>query len=85
MGSLRLDGETDDAFRVRAERAGAYAKLLVDCCLANRCVQSYITDSTLPSWAEESCRRSPTVRIEYEQAIAIGGVGETLQATRSKH
>lgn len=85
MGSLRLDGETDDAFRERAERAGRYAKLLVDHCLANHCVQLYMADPSLPLWTEEHCRRSPTVRIEYEQAIAFGGIGETLQATRSKH
>lgn len=30
-------------------------------------------------------RRSPIVRIEYEQAIAIGDIGSTLSATRSKH
>lgn len=85
MRSLRLDGETDDAFRERAECAGRYAKLLVDRCLANRCVRSYIADPSLPLWTEEGCRSNPTVRIEYEQAIAFGGIGETLQATRNKH
>lgn len=32
----------------------------------------------------DSVQRNPTVRVEYEQAIAIGGIGETLDATRNK-
>ena len=36
-------------------------------------------------YTEESERQSPTVRIDYEQAIAIGGIGECLQATKNKH
>jgi hypothetical protein len=32
----------------------------------------------------ESIHRSPTVRVEYEQAIAIGGMGECLAATKNK-
>lgn len=85
MRSLRMDGESDDAFRRRAERAECIATVLVKACLANRCMQEYIADPSLPMITEESVRRSPTVRIEYEQAVAIGGIAETLQATRSKH
>lgn len=85
MESLRFDGETDEAFRKRAERAAAIAKVLVEACLANECMQRYIADPELPMYTEQSARQSPTVRIEYEQAIAIGGIGETLAATKSKH
>ena len=46
-------------------------------------MRQYIEDPSLP-YSESSVRKNPTVRIEYEQAIAIGGIGETLAATRSK-
>lgn len=46
-------------------------------------MQEYIKDpSTLHT--VESVLRNPTVRVEYEQAIAIGGIGECLAATASK-
>ena len=32
-----------------------------------------------------SLDRSPIVRVEFEQAIAIGSIGETLRATKSKN
>ncbi len=85
VGSLRFDGETDAAFRRRAERAATVAKLLIKGCLENECMQRYIADPALPMHTAEAARRSPTVRVEYEQAIAIGGIGETLAATKSKH
>jgi hypothetical protein len=81
---LRFDGETDAQFRRRAERAGHIARLLVDAALANRNLQAFIDDPKLP-YSVDSVRRSPTVRIEYEQAIAIGDLGSCLAATRSKH
>ena len=34
---------------------------------------------------EDRLRRNPIVRVEYEQAYAIGGIGECLRATRNKH
>lgn len=53
-------------------------------CLQNECMRSYIGDpSTLHIL--DSVRRSPTVRVEYEQAIAIGGIGECLAATKGKN
>ena len=82
--SLRLPDESDNAFRERAERTAKYAKHLVDAALANHCIQSFIVDPQLP-YSEEDQRRNPTVRVEYEEAFAIGGIGECLQATRSKH
>ena len=82
--SLRLPEEGDEAFRKRAERTAKYAKILVDAALANHCIQSFIDDPHLPC-TEEGERRSPTVRVEYDEAFAIGGIGECLQATRNKH
>ena len=81
--SLRVPNESDDAFRARAERAAGHAKILVEAALANHCIQSFIADPQLP-YTEQGERRSPTVRIEYEEAFAIGGIGECLQATRNK-
>lgn len=82
--SLRLPNESDDAFRRRAERTAKYAKILVDAALANYCIQKLIESAQLP-FTEESERRDPTCRIEYEEAFAIGGIGECLHATRNKN
>lgn len=47
-------------------------------------MQTYLADpSTLHT--VESILRSPTVRVEYEQAVAIGGIGECLSATKNKN
>ncbi len=83
MLSLRFEGESDDEFRARAERALRIAKVLVSACLANRCMLRSIADAALP-YTEESVRGSPAVRVEYEEAIAIGDLGSCLSATRSK-
>lgn len=82
MHSLRLDGESDEDFRARAERTGRIARVLVEACLRNRQIQRLIAEGKL---AEKSIRTQPTVRVEYEQAVAIGGIGETLEATKHKH
>lgn len=82
MRSVRLPGETNDELRARAEQAGKVARILVAACLNNRLVQQLIGEAAL---TREHCIRSPIVRIEFEQAIAIGGIGETLDATKSKH
>jgi len=81
--SLRFEGENDGAFRERAARTARIANALVDACLANRCMQEYIADPNLP-YTAESVRISPTVRVEFEQAIAIGDLGSCLSATASK-
>lgn len=83
--SLRFEGETDDEFRDRAERAAVIAKRLTDACFSNVCIQDYLADENLPWFTEQSLRVDPVVRVEYEQAIAFGGIGETLAATKSKH
>ncbi len=85
LRTLRLLDETDSEFCQRAERAGQHAWILVDACLSNECVQEYAADSELPFLTIDDFQNHPIVRIEYEQAIAIGGIGETLRATRSKH
>src|SRR3990167_9303962 len=82
--SLRLEGESDDEFRERAERTATYAKMLVDAALANHCIRSFIANPQWP-YTEAGERQSPTVRVEYDEAFAIGGIGECLQATRNKH
>ncbi len=85
LRNLRFPDETDQEFRQRAEQVGLYARLLVDACLSNECVQEYAADSELPLFTIDDFQKNPIVRIEYEQAIAIGGIGETLQATKSKY
>ena len=84
MRSLRLPGETDQGFRLRAERTVIIAKHLIDAALANYCIQHFIADPALP-YSIESVRRNPTVRVDYEEAFAISGIGEGLCATKSKH
>lgn len=83
MRTLRFDGESDDSFRTRAERAGRIARVLIDACLANTAVRELIADPLLP-YTEESVRRHPIVRIEFDQAFAVGCMGECLDATKNK-
>ena len=82
--SLRLPGEDDEAFIARAERAAEHARILTDAALANYLIQQYISDPELPYTVEHE-RRNPTVRIDYDEAFAVCGIGEGLQATRNKH
>ncbi|TWT51726.1 hypothetical protein KOR42_34130 [Thalassoglobus neptunius] len=83
--SVRYTGESDTDFRRRAEKAASIARLLVERCFANECVQDYLADEELPLWDEVKLRSEPVVRVEFEQAIAFGGIGECLAATKSKH
>lgn len=85
MHTLRFDGESDDEFRMRAARVGRIAKVLVKACLANRWVQEFMADPAMPEWTADNVRTSPTVRVEYDQAIAIGDLGSCLSATKSKY
>lgn len=80
--SLRFPDESDGEFRARAEREGRIARLLVEGCRGNRLVQKLIAEGM---WTSERVRRNPTVCVEFEQAIAIGGIGETVAATQSKY
>ncbi|MBA4020275.1 MAG: hypothetical protein C0483_24200 [Pirellula sp.] len=82
MHSLRFPAETDDQFRIRAERTVGIAKALVDGCPRNKFIQCLLDKGR---YTLEDCKRSPTVRVEFEQAIAFGGIGETLEATKNRH
>lgn len=82
MRLLRIEGESDEEFLHRAEKAAAYAEILTRACLANRRVRELIADG---EYSEQQMRRSPVVRVEFDEAIAWGGIGETLYATRNKH
>jgi hypothetical protein len=84
MRELRMLGESDVEFRVRAERAGRIARILVEAALANDCVRQFIADNRL-GICEQSVRAYPPVRVEYEQAVAIGDLGSCLRTTKSKH
>ena len=44
-----------------------------------------VDDPELLDAVVEHCGASPMVRVEYEQAIAIGGIGECLAATKNKN
>lgn len=77
-----MTDESDEAFHERAERAGHIARVLVTCCLQNRRVQDLLAVGKL---TERQVRVCPIVRVEFDQAIAIGGIGETLAATKHKH
>jgi hypothetical protein len=81
---LRFDGETDEQFRRRAERAAVIARVLVRAALENACVQDMIADTSLP-YSEESVRKNPPLRVEYEQAVAIGDFGSCLSSTKGKN
>jgi hypothetical protein len=48
-------------------------------------MRAYLEDPSLPQYTVEGVLRGPTVRLEYEQAIAIGGIGECLAATANKN
>lgn len=84
MRSLRIDGETDGQFSERAERSALVAKALIKACLANECVQQYVADPEIP-FTEEGLRANPIIRLDFDHAFAIGGIGETLAATKSKN
>lgn len=80
----RIDGESDEEFRRRAENAARYARVLVSACLRNDCMRRYIEDPGLPMCTVDAVLRNPTVRVEYEQAIVIGCIGEALSASKGK-
>jgi hypothetical protein len=81
---LRFDGETDQQFRRRAERAAVIARVLVRAALENACVQDMIADPSLP-YTEKSVRKNPPLRVEYEQVVAIGDLGSCLSSTKGKN
>jgi len=71
---------------VEAERIARIAHVLINAALANRDIQAYLADPRPPSlWTIDSVRRNPTCRVEWEHALIIGGVGESLAAARHKN
>jgi hypothetical protein len=57
----------------------------VQAALANLDIQSYLSDpSRFRLWTVEGVDRHPTVRVVYEHAEIIGGLGESLAAARHK-
>lgn len=79
---MRLPNESDKAFHERAERTAEIGRILVDACFQNKQVQEQLAEGTLTERALKAC---PIVRVDFEQAYAIGHPGETLHATRNKH
>ncbi len=79
---MRLPDESDEAFIERANRAAQIGRVLVEACFWNQQVQALLAEGLLTERALSGC---PIVRIDFEQAYAIGHPGETLHATRNKH
>ena len=83
--SLRFDGESESEFRSRAVSMLNCARALVEACIQNECVQQYLQDASLNDYTVEKLQSDPVVRVEYEQAIAIGDIAGALSFTRNKH
>jgi hypothetical protein len=67
-------------------RMARIARVLVQACLENVCVQEYVADPQLNDiWKVESLSRCPIVRVEWEYAAVIGCAGESLAAARNKN
>lgn len=66
-------------------RIARIANVLIDAALANRDIQAHLADPRPPRlWTIDSVRRNPTCRVEWEHAVVIGGIGESLAAARHK-
>lgn len=81
MRTLRIPGETDDEFRERAKRAHTVARILVHACLDNDHVKDLLADGV---YHIDELQRSPIIRLDFDQAYAIGCLGEMMDATKSK-
>jgi hypothetical protein len=72
--------------KAEIERTARIAHVLVDAALANHDIQSYLADPEPPRiWTIDGVRRNPTCRVEWRDAIVIGGIGESLAAARHKN
>lgn len=60
------------------------ARALVAGALGNHQVREHLADYPR-IWSEERQTRNPTVRVEFEHTIVIGGIGEGLAAGRNKN
>ncbi len=72
--------------REGAERLARFAKVLTSAALANKYVRLYLRDPhpKFTAWAEEKVRAAPPVRVEFEHAYVLGGLGESLAAAKGK-
>ena len=71
--------------KAEAERVARIANVLIDAALANHDIQAHLADPRPPClWTIEGVRRNPTCRVEWENAVVIGGIGESLAAARHK-
>jgi hypothetical protein len=80
----KTDRRCEDVVR-EAERAARIARALTDGALANQCVREFIEfpDRDFPGmWTEAKVRANPPVRVEFDHAIVLGGMGEALAAAR---
>lgn len=69
-----------------AERMARIARVLVDAALANHNIQDYLADPRPPRlWTIDGVRRNPTCRVEWDDAVVIGGIGDSLAAARHKN
>ena len=72
--------------KTEIERIGRIAHVLIDSALANRDIQAHLADPRPPRlWTIEGVRHNPTCRVEWEHAIVIGGIGESLAVARHKN
>ncbi len=66
-------------------RVARIARVLIDAALANRDIQGHIADPRPPRlWTVNGVKENPTVRVEWEHTVVIGGIGESLAAARHK-
>src|SRR5262245_4875870 len=75
--------------REGAVRLARIARVLVDAALANECVRTYLNDLTpwhgiYGLWTTERVKTDPPIRLEFEHAYALGGLGECLAACENK-
>ena len=82
--SLRFPNEPDSDFIARVEQTAQVARLLIDACLANDCVQQLIADSRFPIYTQAGFEESPIVQVDFEEAYAIGSIEDGLAATARK-
>ncbi len=67
-------------------RVAKIAHVLVESALANHDIQIYLADPRPPRlWTIDGVRRNPTCRVEWDHAIVLGGIGESLAAARHKN
>jgi hypothetical protein len=71
--------------RAGAERLASIARLLVEAALANEYVRLDMRDLLLsPPVTAASIRANPPVKVEFEHAFVIAGLGDALAVSRNK-